>query len=149
MHDIFVAALFLTVSASADDDRGTAEEARDMVARAIALYDTVGATEALVKFNTAPSPEFRKGDLYIFVYDPGGMLVAHGVDQSPVGTSYEDIVDETGKKPGIEMWERADGNGVWVDYRWPNPVTGAVEDKSSWVVRHDGYVFGAGIYTAN
>jgi hypothetical protein len=29
---------------------------------------------------------------------------------------------------------------------WVDPVTEEIEQKSSWVVRHDGYIFGVGIY---
>ena len=37
-------------------------------------------------------------------------------------------------------------NGAWVDYRWEDPLTGKVVPKSSWVVLHNGYIFGCGIY---
>ena len=143
----FVAMLLLVLSAGADEQPGTAAEAQDMVARAIALYDEMGASEAMAKLTADPAPEFRDRDLYVFVYDPRGVLVAHGVDPQVVGRLCLDLVDETGKRPCFEMWERADENGVWVDYRWPNPVSGQIEDKSSWMVRHDGYLFGVGIYT--
>ncbi|MND06499.1 hypothetical protein D3C83_279170 [compost metagenome] len=40
----------------------------------------------------------------------------------------------------------ADADGEWVDYVWADPLTGAETPKSSYVVKHDGYIFGSGIY---
>ena len=42
----------------------------------------------------------------------------------------------------------ADEDGAWFDYTYPNPATGGVETKHSWMVRHDGLVFGSGWYEA-
>ncbi len=39
---------------------------------------------------------------------------------------------------------RATEEGVWVNHEDVNPATGKVEDKHSWLVEHDGYVFGSG-----
>jgi len=36
--------------------------------------------------------------------------------------------------------------GAWVDYFRVNPQSGKDEPKSSWVVLHDGYIFGCGVY---
>lgn len=54
--------MFATPAAAADD-RGTAEEAQDMVARAIDYYDEMGPEAAFAKFNTNPAPEFLDRDL--------------------------------------------------------------------------------------
>lgn len=37
-------------------------------------------------------------------------------------------------------------DGVWLDYTYNNPATGQIEDKRSWLVLSDGYVFGTGYY---
>jgi cytochrome c len=34
----------------------------------------------------------------------------------------------------------------WVDYKWMNPVTKKVVDKTTYVEKVDGYVFGCGVY---
>ena len=143
-------ALFVAVSAPqaahAEETRGTAEEAQVMVANAIAHYDEMGAEAAIATFNDAPAPRFRDRDLYIFVLDSTGMTLAHGVDQSLVGVNVTGVKDVDGKRFGVEMVESATSQGVWVSYKWSNPVTGAAERKSSWVVRHDDHIFGVGIY---
>ena len=36
--------------------------------------------------------------------------------------------------------------GRWVDYVLENPETGESEQKHTWVVRHDGILFGSGWY---
>ncbi|MCY3548826.1 MAG: hypothetical protein OXN27_01045 [Candidatus Poribacteria bacterium] len=38
----------------------------------------------------------------------------------------------------------ATGTGHWTEYLWPNPETGADEQKRTWSIRHDGYLFSAG-----
>ena len=90
----FVTALFLAMSADADELRGTAEEAQAMVARAIAYYDEMGAEAALAKFNGDPAPEFLDRDLYIFVAGPDSLLAAHATDLSLLGTPAASFVDE-------------------------------------------------------
>ena len=143
-----VAALFLAFAApdAESDDRGTAEEAQDMVARAIAYYDEMGAEAALAKFNADPAPEFLDRDLYIFVYGPDDTIVAHGVDPSLLGRTYSSFTDVDGKRFGEEMRQTASADGTWVDYKWKNPATAEVEQKSSWLVLHDDHHFGVGIY---
>ena len=51
-----------------------------------------------------------------------------------------------GKKFGVEFIEKATPEGVWVDYIWRDPISNKDVAKSSWVVAHQGYVFGTGIY---
>ena len=138
--------LAFAAPAAASGDRGTAEEAQDMVARAIAYYDEMGAEAALEKFNADPAPEFLDRDLYIFVYGPNGAIVAHGVDPSLLGRTYSSFTDVDGKPFGEEMQQTASADGTWVDYKWMNPATGETEQKSSWLVLHDDHHFGVGIY---
>ena len=37
------------------------------------------------------------------------------------------------------------GNG-WVDYKWPNPLSNKIEDKSSYIERMGDYFVGVGVY---
>ena len=37
-------------------------------------------------------------------------------------------------------------HGAWVDYTWVNPESGDSQTKHSWVIRHNGLVFGSGWY---
>ena len=47
---------------------------------------------------------------------------------------------------GSAVAASADEDGAWFDYTYPNPTSGAVETKHSWVVVHDGLTFGSGWY---
>jgi cytochrome c len=140
-----VALVFSTTIAAAQD-HGTAEEAQAMVARAIALFDEVGAQATMDAINQDPAPDFLDGDLYVFAYDPADMISAHAVNQSLVGLPVAGFTDVDGKAFGQEISDQATAEGVWVDYKWVDPVSEEIEQKSSWVVRHKDHVFGVGIY---
>ena len=56
------------------------------------------------------------------------------------------LKDADGKLFGRELFDKATQTGTWVDYVYKDPTTGKEEPKSSWVVRHDDYVFGCGVY---
>ena len=135
--------VIITIGALAAE-RGTADEAQAMVAKAIAAYDAKG-TVAFVAM-TAPSTQFRDRDLYVFVIGPDHQVVAHGVDAGRIGIDVSREVDPDGKAYGKEFIARASATGVWVDYKFRDPITGKIAPKSSWVVRHDDYIFGCGFY---
>jgi signal transduction histidine kinase len=143
---VFLTALLVTPDLRADDTRGTAEEAQDMVAKAIAYYDEVGKDVAFAKFTDDPAPMFRDRDLYVFVEDEDGVSVAHGIDPSLIGRTSVGLKDSQGMDIGRAILDAATVDGGWANYEWLNPATGETEPKSSWVVRHDGYIFGVGIY---
>ena len=130
----------------AGDMRGTAEEAQAMVAEAIAYYDEVGKNAAFAKFTDDPVPRFRDRDLYVFVIDQDGVSVANGTDPSWIGRSSVGLQDANGTDIGMAVLDAASAEGGWADYEWSDPATGDVAPKSSWVVLHDGYIFGVGIY---
>jgi signal transduction histidine kinase len=142
------AAVFLiaaVVPAAAQDDlRGTAEEAQELVARAVALYDEVGLNETLRRITL--SDDFRYRDLYVFVMDTAGTIAAHSRAPHSIGSNALGAVDRNGVYYVRDMIERATPKGVWVDYIFPDPVTGKPAPKSTWAVRHDMFIFACGIY---
>ena len=133
------------VVGAAAEDRGTADEAKAMVARAIGLYREKGAAAAFAIMNR-PDGGFRDHDLYIFVYGPDRTVVVQAADAGRIGLAADSVQDVDGKYYGKESLAAATPEGVWVDYRRANPANGQIEQKSSWLVRVDGYVFGCGIY---
>jgi len=136
---------FLAPVLSAAADRGTAEEAKALVAKAIALYDREGREKAFAAIQD-PRQGFGDRDLYVFVFGPKRTIVAHGGNTALVGTPAESLVDDDGVHFGTKFMDDTTATGSWIDYKWKDPATGKVLAKSSWVVRHDGYIFGAGIY---
>ena len=123
-----------------------AAEAIDMVKRATAFVRSNGAQPALAAFNK-PEPEFRSRDLYINVIDSKGNTLAHGDNIKLVGKNLIDLKDADGKSFIREFVQVAGSKGAgWIDYRWPNPVTGVIEAKSTYVEREGDLIVGCGIY---
>lgn len=94
---------------------------------------------------------FTKGqnnDLYIFVYDLDGKVVAHGVRRELVGMNRWASKDPDGKA-WIQDWTKLvkeKGSG-WIEYKELNPAQGnKVMKKASFVELFNGMVIGAGIY---
>jgi len=129
--------------------RGTPEDAKAMVAKAIELYKAKG-TASFDIMNKGEASGFRQGDIYIFVFSAGPepKVVAQAADSTRVGLDVTTLTDSAGKAFGKEMLTRARAEGAWVDYIRNNPVTNKEEPKSSWVVLYDGYIFGCGVYKA-
>lgn len=128
--------------------RGTAEEAKAMVAKAVALFTEKGEA-AFADINDGET--FRYKDLYVFVHSfgPDATVVAYGgpaVTPAPLGRKSADITDADGKPIGQMFQDLATSEGTWVDYRWMNPTTKTPEEKSSWLIRAGNYIFGCGIY---
>jgi cytochrome c len=129
-------------------ERGTAEEAKQMVAKAVALFKEKGEA-AFSDINE--TDKFRAKDLYVFVHSmsQNATVVGYGgppVDPAPLGRKSLDIKDADGKPISQMFQQTANEEGAWVNYRWMNPVTKTPEEKSSWLVRSGGYIFGCGIY---
>lgn len=94
---------------------------------------------------------FTKGqnsDLYIFVYDLEGKVLAHGVRRELVGINRWASKDPDGK-PWIQDWTKMvkeKGSG-WIEYKELNPAqNNKVMKKASFVELFSGMVIGAGIY---
>ncbi len=85
--------------------------------------------------------------LYLMVYDTKGITVAHGATPAAAGTNRWGIKDPDGKMIVQEIIQAGlRKGGGWVDYKWPNPTTGKVEDKTTFCLAENGLVIGCGIY---
>ena len=144
---VAMAAGLVLVTAAGPVLAASEQEAKDMVAKAIALYDEKGDA-ALAVFNEGKASGFEVGEVYIVVQSTGAdaKVLAHAASPKLVGALLQDIADPTGKKFGAEMSEKATEAGGWFDYEWPNPATGKVQKKKAWAVLHKGLVFISGIY---
>ncbi len=126
--------------------QGTADEAYELVHKALAHIRAVGYERAAEDFHDKNGP-FVDRDLYIFVLDEAGTYRVMGLDRAKVGTRVHDA-------PGIDaeaflasVRHRAAQGGGWVEYNIVNPVTGQVRAKSSYVVPlNNGLVLGCGAY---
>ena len=122
-------------------DRG--KSTVDLVQQALRRYDEKGREATLDYYN---SPESVEGERYVFIVDEDDRVITH---RSPdlLGQDLKgDLgVDVTGYRFG-EVMLGVGEQGLWVDYLFLNPATGNQEFKHSWVVRHDGLLFGSGWY---
>ena len=115
-----------------------------IVGQAVNLYDSIGLDGAVSYYN---SPESIDGQWYVFIFDPGDVLVAHA-DPELVGRHARDVLGPNGYPSGdsVVAVARANPVGAWLDYTFANPASGDLETKHSWVVEHEGVIFGSGWY---
>lgn len=140
-------AAFIPMGVVSAAERGTAEEASALVKKGIVYLKANGPEKTYAAIND-PQGQFVDRDLYLFVFDMNGKTMAHGANKKLLGKSLIDLADADGKKFIKEFIDVANkkGNG-WVDYKWPNPVTKAIESKSSYVEKMgDNTFIGVGIY---
>lgn len=137
---------FILSTAATAAEHGTAQEAEAMVKKAIAYMKTNGQEKALAEFNN-PKGSFVDRDLYVWVAENNGKAIAHGANQRLVGKDLRTLRDVDNKAFIEEIMTMANSKGKgWVDYKWPNPVTKAIEAKSTYFEKSGDLIFACGIY---
>jgi cytochrome c len=118
-------------SAWSQEARGTADQAKALLDKAVAHYAKVGRAQALTDFNDRQG-SFVDRDLYVFCFGPGRQISAHGMNAALVGKDIAIFKDHDGKAFATEMYDlgTSNGNGK-IDYQWVNPTTKKIEPKSS------------------
>jgi signal transduction histidine kinase len=126
---------------------GTRDEAVAMVKRVQKMFAEAGAEATFKAVDDKTNPAFHDRDLYPFIYDLDGVCVAHGARPALVGKNLISLKDQNGVYLIQEMISLAKGPGNgWVDYKWPNPITNKIEDKSSYIEKMGNYFVGVGVY---
>ncbi len=144
---LMLAALLAAPSAHAGSEFGSKDEAVAMVKRVQEKFRTEGAQATFSAVSDKSTKEFHDRDLYPFIYDMSGKNVAHGARPALIGKNLIGLKDQDGKYLIREMVEIAKGPGSgWIDYKWPNPLTNKIEDKSSYIEKMGDYFVGVGIY---
>jgi signal transduction histidine kinase len=140
-------ACLLTVGSAAPLEFGTREEAVAMVKRVQDMFRADGPEATFRAVSDKSVPAFHDRDLYPFVYDMTGINVAHGARPALIGKNLISLKDQDGVYLIREMIVIAtqEGSG-WIDYKWPNPQTDRIEDKSSYIEKMGDYVVGVGVY---
>ena len=124
----------------------TTKDAEELVQKASAYLKANGQEKLLQAVNTKDG-EFHKGELYVFVYDQTATILAHPVNAKLVGRNTLEQPDVAGKFYRKDIIELAKSKGKgWVDYKYKNPVSGKVEDKTSFVLAADAVILVAGVY---
>ena len=125
-------------------EKGTPEEAKALLDKAVKAIETDGEAKALAAFND-PKGGFQDRDLYVFCSGPDKKITAH-VDKARLGIDQTTIKDADGKAIGPEILAAAAKGGGTVEYKWKNPVSGKVENKTSFVKKAGNQVCGVGAY---
>jgi cytochrome c len=121
-------------------------QAKKWVEQAIAFYKVSGKRIALAAF-TDLSGMFVKDEIYIFVLNPKGTMLAHGVNEKFVGEEFIDLMDSDGKRFIKEIVDTANANGSgWVEYKWYNPVTREWRPKIVYFEKIDNLIICTGVY---
>jgi cytochrome c len=144
---LLVTLLFpLFSTAAVSQDYGTREDAVRLVHRVQEKFERDGPAATFKAVTDEEAGEFHHRDLHVFVYDLNGINVAHGERPILVGKNLISLKDQDGKFLIREMIDIAHGTGSgWIDYKWPDPRTNRVEDKSSYIERMGDYVVGVGV----
>ena len=121
-----------------------AKMVKQQVAAAIARYQEVG--RQVFDEISKTDGDYIEGELYVFVLDADGVSLAHAANPSLVGQNLYNLQDSAGTFIVQGILETASPEGAWGDYLFTNPLTGNEEPKRSWVVKHDGLIFGSGYY---
>lgn len=143
---VIVAIMSFALPAGATE-YGSKAEAVAMVGRVQAMFKKDGVAATFKAVDDTSVKSFHDRDLYPFIYDMKGVCVAHGARPALVGKNLFDLKDQDGKYLIREMVDLANGKGSgWIDYKWPNPITNKIEDKSSYVEKMGDYFVGVGVY---
>jgi len=139
-------AMTLNHAALAAGGKGSADEAIALVKKAANYLKNNDKEKAYAEFDNNKG-QFIDRDLYIFVFDMSGKTLAHGTNPRLLGKNMIDLKDADGKYFVRSFIEVANTKGKgWIDYKWTNPVSKAIEQKSSYIEKVGDVLVGCGIY---
>ena len=131
---------------NAQSKKSTPSDAEAMVKKAITFYKANGKAKTFTAISD-PKGKFVNGDLYVFVYDLTGKCLAHGGNAKQVGKDLIDLKDANGKAFVKERVDLAKSKGKgWQNYKWNNPATKQIEDKTAYIEKVDDVIIGCGAY---
>jgi cytochrome c len=146
---VTIAALALLTAATNpafSGDKGTKDEARALVTKAVTLIKSDGAEKAYAEFDKKPGP-FVDRDLYVVVYGLDGTVLAHGSNTKLIGKHLIDAQDVDGVYYVKDRVELAKSKGIfWQDYKFVDPTTKKIEPKQMYCERVGETAVCAGVY---
>jgi len=144
----FLLALLLTSQLSLALAEDNPADAIAMVDKGLAYMQKNGK-DALVQEINNKNPEFINGSIYLYLRGLDGIVIAHPINPKLVGKNMLDLPDADGKyyRKDIIALAKTKGKG-WVDYRYNNPVSKQVENKTTYIFRNNDVILEAGIYKA-
>lgn len=123
----------------------TREECQAMVEAAVDFCSKNAAEVCFEAVNKGD--QFKKGELFIFVFDFEGKSLANGGIPAMIGKNMANAKSADGQLFIQEQIKVAKGGGGWLEYDWMNPATKKVQKKVSYVKKvNDTFYLGAGIH---
>ena len=128
-------------------DRARQAVAQQMLDRAVEAFALDPAT-TMSQIQDPANPLYRDGDMYVFILDKSGVMVAHGATPSLVGTDIHTLIDVQGTNLGELFTDNHSAYGKWLEYWWPNPASATEEPelKATWARTHGEYQFAVGMH---
>ena len=124
----------------------TEKDAISMVEKGAAFMKANSQAEMIKRIN-AKDADYVQGPLYLTMRDNKGVILANPVNPAMIGKDLVDVPDADGKLFRREILELAKSKGKgWVDYKFKNPTSGKVEDKTSYIYKVGEVTLEAGIY---
>ena len=121
-------------------------DAQKMLTKAAAYLKTQGKEKAFIEFCNTQG-QFRKGEVYVFVLDMNADILAHGFKRKMIGKGSFDLTDADGRHFLKEIVEVAKSKeSGWVKYKWTNPVTKKVEQKTTYLQKVGDVILCSGAY---
>ncbi len=124
----------------------TKPEAEAMVKKATAYLKTNGREKGFAEISNKQG-QFNDRDLYIVVYGSDGVVRAHGANARMIGKNLMELKDVDGKqfvKERVEMAKKK--SPFWQDYKFTNPVSGAIEPKTMYCQPEEDLIVCGGVY---
>jgi signal transduction histidine kinase len=139
-------AVLTVASAARAEESATTKDAELLVHHAVAFLKKEGKAKALAAFSE-PKGRFAYRDLYVMAYDMSGKCLAHGAKKERIGKNFMEEKDVDGKLFMKERFRIASEQGKgWQDYKFENPATKKVEQKTVYFERVDDVLLVSGAY---
>ena len=117
-----------------------------MVEKAKNFYKNSGKRIAFAEF-TNPNGAFVEDEMYIFVLNGKGTMLAHGVNEKFVGEEFMDLMDSDKKLFIKEIVDTVNSKcSGWVEYKWFEAVTRKWLPKTVYFEKVDDVIICSGFY---
>ena len=127
-------------------EHATRAEAEAMVKKGVAYIKANGKEKGYAEISNKQG-QFKDRDLYLVVYGLDGKVWAHGANEKMIGRVLIDLKDVDGKefvKERVHLGKTKPS--FWQDYKFTNPVTRKIGEKSMYCERLDETVVCGGVY---
>jgi cytochrome c len=132
---VYLGCLCLVGLLASGASAGPKEDTMDLVKKGNAFIKQNGIEKAVEAF---AKDEFKKGELYLFVYDLKGNCLAQGARPEFIGKNLWNLKSPTGQFLIRDQVEMAKKGGGWTEYQWMHEVKKVLGVKETFVMPLDG-----------